>query len=461
MTLVTLKPASILTALLVIAAAVTFFAPAPAGVSANTMHAAALVLLVIGLWALGAVPEHIVGLIFFALAMLLAIAPAGVVFSGFASGTLWLVLGGLVIAEGVNRTGLGERFARFMLGRFVLSYRALVAAVVIVSSALCFVMPATIGRVLLLLPIMLAVAGRLGFAPGSNGYHGVSLAVIMASYQVGTSVLPANAPNLVLAGAAETLYATPLIYAEYLLVQFPVLGLLKAVTIVVLICLLFPDETKATTDPAPRQPMSGEERRLTVILIAALALWATDFIHHVHPGWIALAAALVCLLPRIGVMPITTFTEVRFGPFFYIAAVLGLGSVMVETGLSAALGGGVRAALQLQPHQDATNFGVLALLATFAGVLVTNVAQPALMAPLAGHFAEAAGWPLKAALMTMALGFTTLIMPFQAPPVMVGVQVAGIPLRTTLRLSVPLMAVSLLVLLPLDYLWWRLIGYFG
>lgn len=455
------RPVAFLTALLLIAAITLYFLPPPAGLSPATMHAGALVVLVLGLWALGVVPENITGLIFFALAMLLAIAPAGVVFSGFASGTLWLVLGGLVIADAVNRTGLGERFAHFVLGRFVLSYRALIAAVVVVSSALCFVMPATIGRVLLLLPIMLAVAGRLGFSPGSNGYHGVSLAVIMTSYQVGTSVLPANAPNLVLAGAAETLYATPLIYAEYLLVQFPVLGLLKAVTIIVLICLLFPDETRAVTDSVNRRPMSGEERRLTVILIAALALWATDFMHRVHPGWIALAAALLCLLPRTGVMPVTAFTEMRFGPFFYVAAVLGLGSVMVETGLSAALGGAVRAALPLQPNHDAANFGMLALLATFAGVLVTNVAQPALMAPLASHFAEAAGWPLKAALMTMALGFTTLVMPFQAPPVMVGAQVAGIALRTTLRLSVPLMAVSLVVLLPLDYFWWRLIGYFG
>lgn len=457
-----IRPTSVLTAILVAVAVTVFFMPAPAGVSGDTMHAAALVLLVIGLWALGAVPEYLVGLIFFALAMLLSVAPAPVVFSGFASGTLWLVLGGLVIAEGVNRTGLGERFAHFLLGRFTLSYRALITAVVIVSSLLCFVMPATISRVLLLVPIMSAVAERLGLARGRNGYNGVNLAVIMTSYQVGTSILPSNAPNLVLAGAAETLYKTPLIYAEYLMVQFPVMGILKAVIIAVLVCRLFPDETRPAGATAEYKPMSGEERRLTMILIAALALWATDFIHDIHPGWVGLAAGVLALLPRVGVMPVTVFTEtVKFGPFFYIAAVLGLGGVMTETGLSNALGEVAQSALQLKPQQDALNFGLLTLLATFAGMLVTNVAQPALMAPLAGHFAEAAGWPLKAALMTMALGFTTLILPFQVPPVMVGVQVAGLRLRTVLRLSVPLMLVSFAVLLPLDYLWWRAIGYFG
>ena len=33
--------------------------------------------------------------------------------------------------------------------------------------------------------------------------------------------------------------------------------------------------------------------------------------------------------------------------------------------------------------------------------------------------------------------------------------------RTVMRLVVPLAAVSVFVMLPLDYLWWRLIGYFG
>ena len=161
-------------------------------------------------------------------------------------------------------------------------------------------------------------------------------------------------------------------------------------------------------------------------------------------------------------MPVTAFTErVKFGPFFYIAAILGLGALMVETGLSRALGDALQAGLQLKSGQDATNFAILTLLSTLTGAIVTNVAQPALLAPLASHFAEAAGWPLKAALMTIVLGFTTAVFPFQAPPVLVGVQVAGMRLRRVLRITVPLALVSLLVLLPINYFWWRAIGYFG
>jgi anion transporter len=450
------------TALVVLAAAVVFFLPAPAGYTPHTMHAAALCILVIGLWATAAMPEHIVGLLFFFLAMVFAVAPSDVVFSGFASGTLWLVLGGLIIAEAVGSTGLGERFARFLIGRHALSYRSLIAAVVLVSTLLCVVMPATVSRILLLVPIISALAQRLGLERGSSGYEGVVLAVIMTNYQIGTTFLPANAPNLVLAGAAETLYGTTFIYGEWLLVQFPVMGLLKALFIIGLIWWLFPAETRLVQDGPERTPMSAEERRLTVILLIALALWATDVYHGIHPGWVGLGAGLATLIPLTGVMPAAHFTErLKFGPFFYIGSILGLGAVMVETGLSRAVGEALQASLALQPQHDATNFAILTVLSTLTGAVVTNVAQPALLAPLASHFAEAAGWPLKAALMTIVLGFTTAILPFQVPPVLVGVQIAGLRLRRFLRMSVPLTLASLFVLLPINYGWWRAIGYFG
>jgi anion transporter len=451
---------SFLSTLVVIAAIALFFTPPPMGAGVNTMHAAAVLLLAIGLWAVGTLPEHLTGLIFLVLCMLLAIAPAGVVFSGFASGTLWLVLGGLVIAEAVRATGLGERLATFLFSRITLSYERLIAVAVFISVVLGFVMPATVARVLLLLPIFAAVGARHGLRHGSQGQTGLALAAIIVSFQCGITVLPANAPNLVLAGAAETLYHKPLIYADYLLLHFPVLGVVKGVLIAWLVCRLFPATTTEATE-APHQPMSHEERRLTAILIAALALWATDFLHGIRPGWIALSAAIVILLPRVGAVPHTVFpAHIRLGSFFYVGAVLGFGAVMQDSGVGQAVGGRMLGVLDLHAGNDVVNFFKLALLGTFTGLLTTNPSQPALLAPLAMQMADATGWRLEAALMIIAVGFSTMILPYQAPPVMVGVQVAGIPLRSTLRLTLPLAAISIFVLLPLDYLWWWWLGYF-
>lgn len=452
---------SFLSTLVVVAAIALFFMPPPVGAAVNTMRAAAVLLLAIGLWAVGTLPEYLTGFIFLVLCMLFAIAPATVVFSGFASGTLWLVLGGLVIAEAVRATGLGERMAKLLFSRATLSYEGLIGAAVTITVALAFVMPATVARVLLLLPIFAAAGARMGLRAGSPGQTALALTAIIVSFQCGITVLPANAPNLVLAGAAETLYNKPLIYADYLLLHFPVLGALKGVVIAILLCKLFPDTIRAVAiDEAPK-PMSPEERRLTAILIGALALWASDFLHGMRPGWIALTAAILILMPRIGAVPHTVFPErVKLGSFFYVGAVLGFGAVMQDSGVGKTLGGAMLALLNVQPGHDLINFFKLALFGAFTGLLTTNPAQPALLAPLAGQMAEAAGWRLEAGLMIAAVGFSTMILPYQAPPVMVGVQVAGIPLRSTLRLTVPLALISIFVLLPLDYLWWVMLGYF-
>jgi anion transporter len=456
-----MKASSIASLVLVAAAAALYFAPPPVGMSAQTMHAAALVVFTVGLWALGALPEHVTGLLFFLLAMVLAVAPAQVVFSGFASATLWLVLGGLVIAEAVNRTGLAQRLAGALFERYTQSYPRLVTAVVASSVALAFVMPATVGRVLLILPIVFALAERVGFERGGTGYNGLCLAALMATYQCGTTILPANAPNLVLAGSAEALYGIPITYAEYLWAQFPVFGLLKGAAIVAFVCWLFPAEPKPGPSAREAPPLSAPQRRMALILAAALVLWASDFLHGVQSGWIALAAAIACLLPRVGVMPLAAFHEVRLGPYFYVAATLGLGLLTQTSGLSEAIDRGLGRVLALEPGAHFWNFMTLSVLATAAGLFTTNPAQPAVLAPLADHFAQAAGWPLKAALMTIGVGFTTFLLPYQVPPVVVGMQVGALRLVSVMRLALPLAAFGLVVMLPLQYGWWRLIGYFG
>ena len=455
------RPAPLFTALLCVTAAVIFFLPPPAGANPAIMHAAALTVLTVGLWALGSMPEHVTSLLFFLLAMVLAIASPQAVFSGFASPTMWLVLGGLFIAEAVTKTGLGQRFVGLLLDRYSFGYGGLLTAIALIATALAFFMPATVGRMLLLIPIVMALAARVGFKPGSTGYNGLMLCSIIVCYQSGNGILPANAPNLVLGGAAEALYGVHLIYAEYFWVIFPVLCALKGALVVALVYWLFPAAVTSAAAPAARTPMSAEERRLAVILIIALMLWATDVVHGIRAGWVALGAAVVCMLPRVGVLSFGAFNDVRLGSFFYVGGTIGLGAVIQESGLGESIGRTLLASLDLQAGADFANFITLGLLGMLAGVLVTNPAQPAVLAPLAGQFADATGWPIKAALMISAIGFNTMILPYQVPPVVVGMQAAGISLRTTLRLVLPLAALGIVVFLPLEYLWWRLIGYFG
>jgi len=143
----------------------------------------------------------------------------------------------------------------------------LIALTVAFSTALAFFMPATLARILLLLPVFGAVAEHAGLARGSKGHNAM----------------------------------------------------------------------KETTRPAKEEyvptPMRPEERRLAIILIAALVLWATDFAHGIHPGWVALAAGLACLLPMVGVVSPSVLNEkIRLGSFFYIAAVLRHGAALSQSG---------------------------------------------------------------------------------------------------------------------------------
>ncbi|MBI2225387.1 MAG: anion permease [Betaproteobacteria bacterium] len=348
---------SIFAALVCVGATVIFLLPPPQGMTVTAMHAAALLVFTVGLWASGTLPEHITGFLFFLLAMVLAVAPPAIVFSGFASATLWLVLGGLILAQAVYRTGLAQRIAGALFDRYTRSYRQLVAAIVIVSIVLAFFMPATVGRVLLLMPILAAVAQRAGFERGSTGYNGICLAAIMTTYQCGTAILPANAPNLVLAGTAETLYGVQLIYAEYLWVQFPVMGILKGLAIIAFVCWLFRAEVRPAAAPHETPPLTPEQQRMAVILIVAVSLWATDFLHGIKAGWIALAAGTACFMPRIGVMPFRAFNSVNFGPYFYVGATLGLGLTVQQSGLSEALGTTLEGVLPLTAGADFGNFG--------------------------------------------------------------------------------------------------------
>jgi anion transporter len=469
-----LRPA---TAVVLLGSAGTlWFTPAPEGMPPEIMKAAALVVVTIGCWATVLLAEHLVALMFFLAAMVLGIAGAPVIFSGFASPAFWLVFGGLIIGAAVDRTGLGRRMARRLVSRFTGGYLSVLAGVVTVCLALGFVMPSTMGRLVLLLPIVMALAEQLGFGPGSRGRTGMVLATGFGSYLGPVAILPANVPNNVLIGAAQNFHDIQIRYFDYLIVHFPVLGFLKSVLLVLVIWLLYRDtpirnqaavpETAAAPETAAGPEnndiphyWSTDEKRLALLLGIALVLWATDSIHHVSPAWVSLGAGLICLLPGVGLVPPQAFRDkVPINPLIYVAGILGVGALVAESGLGEALSRWVLAVFDLDPEQPARSFFVLSGLSMLLGTVSTMPGVPAILTPIAGDMAAASGLSIEAVMMTFVIGFSTVFFPYQVPPLIVLLQLGNIPARAAVATALSTALVTVVVLVPLDYVWWRLIG---
>ena len=432
------------------------------GLAIETARTGALALATVVLFATGVLPEFISAILFFAVAMLFALAPADVVFAGFKSAGFWMVFGGLVIGAGVRGTGLAERLAHYVRRRFGNRYGGIIAGVVVMGVVMAFLMPSTLGRLMILMPIVLAMAEGFGYGPGSNGRTGMVLAVSFGTMIPGFAIMSATVPAMVIIGAAETLYDIRPIYGTWLLLHFPVLGFLKAIAIGLLVVWLFPesDAREATEQHESPAAMAGRERTMTILLLLALALWMTDFVHHISPAWVALGVAGVMILPFVGIVSAQDIEEkVKFGSLFYVAGVLGLGALVAHGGVGDLLAQSVLPLLKLSPGESAWNFAAIAGLSSALAMFATQPGVPAILAPLASHMAEATDLPVEAVLMLTVAGYTTVILPYQTPPLVVAMHLGGVPMRQGNKLCLWLLMFTVLVLLPLDYLWWRLLGW--
>lgn len=432
----------------------------PENMATPLILTAAVVAATIGLWATGKLPEYLTALLFFAVTMVLALAPPSVVFSGFASAAFWLVLSGYVIGLAIGKTGLAARMAGAFAGRLTASYPMMVLGVVALAYTLAFVMPSNMGRIALLMPIVLAMADSAGLGAGRPGRVGLALAVGFGTFQLSASILPANVPNLVMAGAIEANYGLHLAYLPYLMLHAPVLGILKGIMLWLLIVWLFRDQVSAPDTGVPATPWTSAEKRLAWLLMLTLGLWLTDSLHGIAPAWIGLSAACVCLLPGVGFVSGEAFgKEVNHRTAIYVAAILGLAALVGHSGLGDVIGQALLRIAPLDQQSPFTSFAAITSITAILNFVVTANGVPAIFSPLAESLAQASGLPLLTVLMIQVLGFATPLLPYQASPIVVAMGLGGIPFRAALRLGLALAAVTFVLLLPLQYVWFRALGW--
>jgi anion transporter len=450
---------------LVIALCASLFIIQPSGLSETQLTTFVVLILTLALWATSSLPEYQTSLLFFVFALLFEIATPTEVFSGFASGALWLVFAGMVIGMAISLSGLSDRLAYLLSKHINHSYAVLISGLVIIGTLLGFVMPSSIGRLVMMIPIGISLANSCGFKEGSKGRSGILLAIIFSCHLPTYTILPSNIPNMVMAGSAETIYGMHFSYTDYLLLHFPILGLLKAIIIGWLIIKFFPAQTQPTKQHTHfEQPseLIQRQKKISIILILSLALWLTDSWHGINPAWVGLAAATWLLLPRVGIVDSATFNkQMNVSLLIYIAGVLAMGALVNNSGLGKWFAQGIETLLPLAPEQNLSNFLSLSGLSFLTAMFATLPGVPAVLTPLAGDLAEQTQLSIQTVIMTQVIGFSTILFPYQSGPLIVGMQLAKEPVVNLMKITVPLTVITWIVLIPLDYVWWELLGYFG
>jgi len=433
-----------------------------AGVVAWSIHPGWFAALAILLWATSLLPEYLTALLFFAAVMVFRAAPAEVVFSGFQSEAFWLVLGGFVLGAAIKKVGLADRVARVLANSLSGSWLKMIVGVILLTYALAFVMPSNMGRITLLMPIVMALADRAGLREGSPGRIALALAVGFGTYELSASILPANVPNLIMTGAAERAYGVQFNYLPYLFLHAPVVGILKGVLIVGCLHWMFPAEPRALTRDAEPTKLTAAEKRLAIILLATLAMWVTDSLHGIRPAWVGLVSACLCILPRVGFLTSDEFAAgVNVRTCIYLAGILGLAAVVAWSGLGNTIGNALIPLLPLDPARPAAAFASMIGLASALNFVVTANGLPAVFTPLAQLLAEHTGLSLSTVLMLQVFAYATPLLPYQAAPLVVAAGLARVPTRATIAACLLIGVMSFVVLGPLYFLWFRLLGWIG
>jgi len=143
----------------------------------------------------------------------------------------------------------------------------------------------------------------------------------------------------------------------------------------------------------------------------------------------------------------------------YVAGILSLGAVIADTGFGTALSGKLLSLSGITPGHEVVNLVIITAIFTVVGLLTTVIGLTVVLAPLAGDFAAASGFPVLSVLMLNVPIISAMLFPYQNFLIVIGMQYGGVDLKAGMRFCLIQAALTILILFPLAYTWWLLLGY--
>ena len=329
-------------------AAAIWFAPVPAGLTAQAWHLFAVFITAIVSVLLGIYPLLTSTMLAAGAVVLTNTISASKAFSGFANSSVLLVVIAFLVAQAVVKSGLGRRISLFMVGLFGRSSLGLAYSLVLTDAAIAPAFPSNTARGGVLYPIVLSVAQGSGSRPEDpegRRLGGYLMFCSMASLAVSSALwMTATSANPVAIQVAEQ-YGVKVNFGGWFIAS-SVPAIISIVALPWLIARLFPPRAKATPEaPAAARkalaelgPFSREEWITAIAFVLMLSGWI--FADNLHLNITSIAFAGLGLLLMTGVLTASDIATQgdTLATFLWLAVLFALSGDLNELGFMGYVG---------------------------------------------------------------------------------------------------------------------------
>ena len=399
-------------------------------------------------WFTEAVPIAVTSLLPIVLFPMFGVMCSSDTLKEYANGTIFLFLGGFLIAAGIARWHLDRRIALLTIRLVGTKPQQIILGLLLATSFISAWVSNT-ATAAMMVPIALAVLKVVRSTredvPIDQAEHNFGICVLLAvAYGAslgGVLTLIGTPPNGIFARFVEQTYGTPVNFLDWMLIAFPIVLVMVVVTHLLMTKVLFRELVSEL--PGGKEwvmheysklgPMSRGEKIVLTVFVSAALLWCFGpMIRAIQIGdlmpfkplsdtVIAMTAGIILFVIPVdnkhGIHALdwsSASETVAWDVLLLFGGGLSMAAAIQKTGLADIIGA---QATFLSALPEAAAIGGLTTLTVFASEFTSNTALAATMMPLVSAVADSTGMHPEALLVATTFGASlAFMMPVGTPP---------------------------------------------
>lgn len=415
------------------------------------------------LWALGLMSDTFVAIALPIFYIVLQIGKPNLILNSWTSSVGWIVVGGLVFANMMMRTGLAKRLAIWALYITRGSFSRLLWGILLAGFVICPAIPSVMGKAALISVVCIGICEALNLERQSKAASAVILAGFIGIATSKVGLLTGAADITMYVGQMAHVMGKPVSWGAYFLHNFPISCIYGVLSLLTLILVLRPtmarDSTAYVTKAhAELGPMDTSEKKTGALIIILILLLLTDRWHGLDAGWVIIMLSFAAFIPAVGLMNEGILQKMSLASVFFVVGCMSIGSAAKASGADKMLVDAIAPMFKGQSGLTSMLLGYLA--GTAMNFLLTPLAAfSAMTVPLTELALEVGVSPIPV-MYAFSYGLEQYLFPYEYAVLLFFYATGWVHLRHIMLVFFVRFIVAFVLLAAVAYPYWNMLGVF-